>query len=283
MISIESAIKYFLQKKFGLAATLMPALASMQKIKNNDVETPKELIKINEYEKSLREMPASELEKNYKQALAWDAERAKKNAIDEENSRFYNLQSANADFVHWSKAAHWTLDEAIALSFGKEPGQVTWKKIEPLKDKTDFAKAYAKRSDLALRATRIKKLTDPVMPVVFISWAKELHIELPSILLSELEKIGNTAIDWRKEWLKLKASYDSVQKQAPENTQQTENLLQAVACIAMDGYGDKPNDPKRTAPTEISNALKNNGKAIDRKTIKGWIDKGISLLPRKPS
>jgi hypothetical protein len=42
-------------------------------------------------------------------------------AEQEEGERFFNRPHANADFDHWSKAAHWTLDEAIALSLGKAP------------------------------------------------------------------------------------------------------------------------------------------------------------------
>jgi len=282
MFSTESAITYLVHKKFGIIATLAPTFEMIQKNKNINAEKSIQTINIESYEKSLRALPVSELEKKYHQAIASEADRARQYAINEEKSWCYNLQSANADFVHWAKAAPWTLDEAIALSFGKEPEIVTWKKIETLKHKSEFAKAFAKRRDLAIRATRIKKLSDPVMPVVFICWAKELHIELPSILLTELEKVGNAAIDWRKEWLKLKASCDSMQKQAPENTQQTENLLQAIACMAMDGYGFKLEDKKSVVHTEISNALKRHEKAIDRKTIKAWIDKGISLLPRKP-
>jgi len=39
----------------------------------------------------------------------------------EEQALFFHQPWANADFSHWSKAADWRLDEAIALSFGKAP------------------------------------------------------------------------------------------------------------------------------------------------------------------
>jgi hypothetical protein len=38
-----------------------------------------------------------------------------------EAPNFFNQPDAVADYDHWSKTAHWTLDEAIALSFGKAP------------------------------------------------------------------------------------------------------------------------------------------------------------------
>jgi hypothetical protein len=39
----------------------------------------------------------------------------------EEEARFFNQPNAKADFDYWSKAEHWSLDEAIALVFGKAP------------------------------------------------------------------------------------------------------------------------------------------------------------------
>lgn len=287
MFSIEAAITYFVNKKFGIVATIMPALAKLQKSQNIEAETPSEVIEIENYKKSLREIEPAELENRYNQAIAMDITQAKQNAINEENLRFYNLQSANADFVHWSKAAHWSLDEAIALSFGKEPEIVTWKKIEPLKDKTAFAKAYAKRRDLALRATRWKKFGDTIPPVIFISWTKEVHIELPNALIEEVTKVGGVAINWHGQYLKVKAERDELaskpeNKQKSESTRKTENVLQAFAGIAIDAYGYEPKSAKSTAPQDIAVALSKLGKKVDQKTIRNWLKEGIELLPANP-
>lgn len=276
MFSTEVAISYLVNKKFGITAALMPALEMMQKNKNINVEKSKQAIDIENYEKSLRSKPANELKQLYKQAL-----------VNEENSRFYNLASANADFVHWSKAAHWTLDEAIALSFGKEPEHVTWKRIEPLKDKTTFAKAYAKRRDLALRATRWKKFGETIPPAIFISWAKEVNIELPDSLIDEVTKIGGAAINWHEQYLKLKADYNVLAAQytitqKPESTRKTNNVLQAFTAIAIDAYGYDPKAEKSTAPQDIANALEKLGAVGNPKTIRSWLKEGAELLPSNP-
>ena len=61
--------------------------------------------------------------------------------------------NANADIDHWSKAAHWTLDEAIALSLGKAPELVRWERLQSLTALgSPFVIQYARRRDLALRA-----------------------------------------------------------------------------------------------------------------------------------
>jgi hypothetical protein len=70
----------------------------------------------------------------------------------QEKERFFNQPRPRADIRHWSKAAHWTLDEAIALSFGKAPEVVKWEKIQPFLQISQFAFQYGRVRDLALRA-----------------------------------------------------------------------------------------------------------------------------------
>ena len=67
----------------------------------------------------------------------------------------------------WSKAAHWTLDEAIALSFGKAPAVVSWEKVRGYVSQSHFADQYGKVRDLALRETHRQQLYDPVLPGCF--------------------------------------------------------------------------------------------------------------------
>ena len=77
------------------------------------------------------------------------------------------------------KAAHWTLDEAIALSFGKAPEQVSWEKLEPLVHISRFAFEYQRRRELALRACQWEQLFDPVLPGVFLAWARRTGLTIP--------------------------------------------------------------------------------------------------------
>lgn len=144
----------------------------------------------------------------------------------EESQRFFNKISANADFVHWSKAAHWSLDEAIALSFGKSPEVVSWSKVKSYSEVSPFVKEYAKRRDLALRALPWKKLFDPVLPSIFFNWAKEIDIELPIELIREVEKRTGITRYWLDEYKKVKAAYDGLQNDAsPDNLEKKDKPL----------------------------------------------------------
>lgn len=280
MSSIEQAVNYFVSKKFGFVEVLASSMALINPEKTNPYAEEKS--KINAYKLTLRNMPKDELLTLHKQSLEKDAENQKLALKREEEQRFYNLLSANADFEYWSKAAHWTLDEAVALSLGKEPDVVTWKKIEPLVEKTKFAKVYARRRELVLRASKWKKFGDLIPPVSFYSWAKhEVKIDLPSQLITELAKIGHTATNWREDYYAIKAKLDAIDKKVPDNTQKTENLLKAIACMAIDGYAFS-SDARNDACKVISEALKSKGKPTDPKTIRTWIKEGLELLPRKP-
>lgn len=274
MPSIETIISFLVSRKFGSTAILAPALANFDKSENS--ENSKKVAEIEEYKRTLRNVQSNDLLTLYNSEL-----------VKQENERFYNQRYANADFVHWAKAAHWTLDEAIALSFGKEPEIVTWKEIEKLKGQTSFAKVFAKRRDLALRATHWKKFGDTIPPVTFISWAKEINVELPNVLIEEVAKIGGAAINWHVQYLKLKADYDvlaaqSTNTQKPESTRKTNNVLQAFTAIAIDAYGYDPKAEKSTAPQDIANALDKLGAVGNPKTIRSWLKEGAELLPSNP-
>lgn len=285
MSSIEVAIEYFVKKKFGFLSSVTQSLATLDIYKDSNF--PKEALKIEEYERTLRSMPTTELLTLHKQSLTNDAEQHKRYVTNAENARFYNLPSANADFLHWGKAEHWTIDEATALSFGKEPKVVTWKLIEPLQDKTDFARAFSKRRDLAIRSSKLKNFNDSIPPIYFMNWAEELDIKVSIELINEVAKYVGMPINWHRKYFDLKVEFDLLLEQTvstpkPESTRKSENLLQALTCIAIDDYGYVPESEKSTAPKEISEALIRQGKAIDPKTVRAWLKEGFELLPAKP-
>ena len=109
----------------------------------------------------------------------------------EERERFFNLPHAKTDYDHWSKAAHWTLDEALALSFGRAPEIVRWDQLQKFSSLgSPFVAQYARRRDLALRALTWKQLFDPVLPGIFLAWAKRTDIAVPSELTEAVQKRG---------------------------------------------------------------------------------------------
>lgn len=93
--------------------------------------------------------------------------------------------------------AHWKLDEAVALSFGKAPELVNWPTISKYLNLSRFAVEYAQRRELAMRACQWNQLYDPVLPGIFLAWAKRTDISVPSALTEAIEKRGVQVADWK--------------------------------------------------------------------------------------
>ena len=71
----------------------------------------------------------------------------------EEEERYFNQPDAMADYVHWSQCACWTLDEAVALSLGRDPRIVSINGVAAhAAGSSPFAKEYLRRTDLVKRA-----------------------------------------------------------------------------------------------------------------------------------
>jgi len=137
-------------------------------------------------------------------------------AEQKESERFYNHAGALADFEHWAKTAHWTLDEAIALSFGRAPEIVRWEKLKTLTALgSPFVAQYARRRDLALRAKSWDQLFDPVLPGIFLAWAKRTDIEVPRELIEAVERRGVQVADWKSLYDRAAAALES-EKEAHE-------------------------------------------------------------------
>ena len=81
------------------------------------------------YERELRGKTSSEIEELVRAEQAAEAEERRRKQETEEKGRFFNSPDAKADFSHWGKLSYWTLDEAVALSFGRAPEMVNWKMV----------------------------------------------------------------------------------------------------------------------------------------------------------
>jgi hypothetical protein len=268
--------------------------------------------RVAEYRAELRGLPRRELD-----ALV-DSERKKQQAelvarIErEERERFFNQPSARADFVHWSRAAHWTLDEAIALSFGKAPERVNWKTVEPYAQVSAFAFQYQRRRDLALRATVWQQLFDPVLPGFFLAWAKRTGLDVSPDLEAAVAARGTLVADWKTQYDELKATFDEhhrkwvevcegknrviaelqqqlqepkqIQQGSPERSvgsRERDSLLKLIIGMAVGGYGYDPSASRSEQPSQIASDLATAGVALDVDTVRKWLKQAAELLPRQ--
>jgi hypothetical protein len=230
----------------------------------------------------------------------------------EENERFFNQSLAAADFDHWCKAEHWSLDEAIALVFGKAPEIVSWEKIKAYSN-SPFVKQYARLRDLADRAKVWQKLFDPVLPMIFLKWAADHDISVPTALSEKVTRIRGRLIDWKKNYDELKSMYEdhatgwknvaekqkvlieTQQKRIAEREAELaalkestpvseparaqspierQNMLKVILGMAVAGYSYNPADKRSKVVAEIVSDLERQGLAVSDDTIRRYLKEG---------
>ena len=147
-----STIDFLINRKYPLYSVFTKRLNTL----GNTISDPSNIenleAKIETYRQELLKKPKNEIEN------LWAKEKIKIESVQrekeqkEEQARFFNQPGAEADFDYWSKMAHCTLDESVALSFGKNPVVVNWNALKFLTAKSAFAGKYAQVRELVKRA-----------------------------------------------------------------------------------------------------------------------------------
>jgi hypothetical protein len=194
-------IEFLIERKFR--PTILAALPSRMGPRSQD-----RLEEMDSYRAMLKAMPSADLETLCRSEQTKDGREQVERAQMEEEQRFFNQPHATADFEHWSRAAHWTLDEATSLAFGKAPEVVNWSNVQSFVAASPFARRYARLLDLALRATKWEQLYDPVLPTIFVNWTKKNEIEFPPALAEKVERRQGTFANWKELYDKLMTLHD---------------------------------------------------------------------------
>lgn len=103
-----------------------------------------------------------------------------------ESARFYNLPEANANYRFWARCP-WSADDAVALSFGKDPRQVDRHKLANYIPIWPFAREYWERLK-QVRVLLAERDWVVLAPTHFVVWAEEMGIALPADLLRAVEE-----------------------------------------------------------------------------------------------
>ena len=85
------------------------------------------------------------------------------------------IERAEADFLHWSQRAYWTLDQGIALLLSKDPHEVYWERIRGYVNfpySTQVSQAYGKLRTILVQARDIKEIPNKMSPAAFLEWAE---------------------------------------------------------------------------------------------------------------
>jgi transposase len=183
-------------------------------------------------------------------------------------------KAAPADYQRWGRHPSWHLDEAVALTLGKEPNVVTWELVEsyvgggyPLADE------FTELRERVQRAEAVGELTFPVKPDRFLSWLGRYIIGYPPELEASLVTLADDASsnDGSDEALHaqlnaLKQANDTLlekiselerelQDNPPGSTTARKTLLKIILGLAMACYGHDPRASRTKTATVIQKDL----------------------------
>jgi hypothetical protein len=196
-LTAEQRVDYLVQRRFP-RAYMLNIPPSIGTGRGAPPDTRQLRVAVDGFRSELTALSLQELIARFDEEKGREFEQLRAKAEQEERKRFFNHPGAAADYEHWSRAAHWTLDEAIALSLGKAPELVRWDRLQSLTaTKSPFVIQYARRRDLSLRAKTWQQLFDPVLPGIFLAWAKRTDIDVPADLVEAVQKRGVQIADWK--------------------------------------------------------------------------------------
>jgi hypothetical protein len=237
------------------------------------------LAELEAYEAELRGKSAEEVRALYEaERRRQRGERRRKRqarAQAEERGRFFNRPGAEADFLQWSKAAYWTLDEGVALLLGRAPELVSWASVSDYAQLSPFVRQYAQVRDLAVRARERAQLALRNEPRAFLDWAKRSGITYPS----QLEQHVRSAACGGKGEDAQASPQEMVTTEKPLLTRERDTVLKLLIGMAVQRYGFDARAKRGTAVSEIVNDLDSLGISLDPKTVRKWLNEAADLLP----
>jgi hypothetical protein len=187
------------------------------------------IAKIDAYEAELKRLTSDQILSLVERERTRMALLVEEKAKREEQERFFNLPGASADYSHWSRSSYWSLDEAVALSFGRAPELVNWKTVQPYARVSPFAFAYGRLRDLVLRAQTMGQLFDPALPGFYLAWARRNDIAYPIELENRIKAMGILVADWKTRCDDLEKHFLSEREAAAAQLARTASQLEAVA------------------------------------------------------
>ena len=262
-------IEFLVEQQFPRGSRHLSGASPSVAFQQLNPELQNEVIAAQSFYQKLEKMTPAAFDVKFQAAN--EKRRAEKMAEDErdERERYFNLDSATADFTYWAKADSWSLDEATALTLGRDPRVVKWEGVEPKVRSSKFAYEYSNLRELIYRGYGSHRLDEPVEPRKFLKWAGERKIEVDQRLLAEFEALEPKPTN------NLQAQKDTKPANSKPSVELREtakrSLLKLILGMAMKKYRFKPGLERQSTATNIQSDLAEVGIKIDVDTVLNWL------------
>jgi hypothetical protein len=228
----------------------------------------------------------------------------------EEPDRSYNQKNAFANTNEWGRVGHWTLEESISLTFGRDPRVVNWHSLQAERSTRFFDRFAELRAKVQDAATR-HLLFDPTVPGLYLSWAAENGIHVDEKLIDTVRAYGNDGTDWKTSYENLRARYQYqnaclTRLQATVDSREgganaigegvfgaigpssmlvphelairgVDDLFKLIAAMARSRYASATNSYE--CASEIERDLNSQGLSMDTEIIRHWLLVAHAVLP----
>jgi len=117
-----------------------------------------------------------------------------------ERAHWSNQPSAlatSAIYDHWSRAAHWRMEEAAALLIARNPASINTKIARKDPVGSDTLKSYLSVFDLISRAFTAGQIEFNNAPGGYLAWAHRNRINVPAALEAAVREHGHQVDDWK--------------------------------------------------------------------------------------
>ena len=248
--------------------------------------------------KSYINMLMSMTDENFERLVSIEKEKETKELDEFEKTFFFNDPNLPIDFNYWANMSSWSLEEMVALSFGRPPHIVTINTImrERGYHESRFYKAYHNRVILAERALADhNKLYERLPPLEWVEWLKKNKINFPATLekavyerwgkLDDLDGKYQALIIENEKLLnlcnELKKQQINEENEEKLNPKIKNSLHKLVLVMAIEKYRHDPKAEKNTSTTNIRSAVEQYGLDIDDNTIRARLDEAYNGLKSK--
>ncbi|WP_394888438.1 hypothetical protein ACG873_24765 [Mesorhizobium sp. AaZ16] len=154
-------------------------------------------VEVTAYRDELEALTDVEIEERVEAARPIEDERLRLQAISDEGQRPFNQPYAKANFEHWAKMSYWSIDEAVALSLGRDPKVASWKAVESVLWTSAFAREFSPKREVAMRAQTMGQLWERTSPSTFLAWAERMQFSMPAELVEAVKALGIQICDWK--------------------------------------------------------------------------------------
>jgi len=134
--------------------------------------------------------------------------------------------------------ATWSIDEAVALSLGRDPKNISWDYIRTIEKVSAFAAEYAAAREIVVRAKAMGLLWEDTIPALFVSWARRIRFPLSEALGKAVDEIGLHVVDWKDMYDRQSVTLAAVQLEL-EKEQNKVLALMKEHNVHIDRMGEK--------------------------------------------